>query len=197
MSTEEPGAVPIRGIEVALPDWVEGFLPAHPVLPSAEERMRLVIELSRENVLRKGGGPFAAAVFERDTGRLVSVGLNSVERLNNSALHAEVVALMFAQRRLDTFTLAGDELPAHELVSSCAPCAMCLGAVLWSGVRRLTWGAGREDALRINFDEGPVFPESIRYLEDRGIEVVPHVLRDEAGAVLQLYAERGGLIYNG
>ncbi len=190
-------SVPTRGIEVWLPEWVHEAMPAAGVLESVEDRMRLVIELSRENVLRREGGPFAAAVFERDTGRLVSVGLNSVERLRNSALHAEMTALMFAQQRLGVFTLAAEGLPAHELVSSCAPCAMCLGAVLWSGVRRLVWGAGREDALRIQFDEGPVFPESIRYVEERGVEMMPHVLREEARAVLQLYAGRGGLIYNG
>ncbi len=197
MAEAGEGRIPTRGVEVSLPGWVLEVVPANAVLASLEDRMRLVIELSRENVLRRAGGPFAAAVFERDSGRLVSVGLNSVERLRNSALHAEMTALMFAQQRLGTFTLAAEGLPAHELVSSCAPCAMCLGAVLWSGVRRLAWGAGREDALRLQFDEGPVFPESIRYVEERGIEMVPGVLRDEARAVLQLYASRGGLIYNG
>lgn len=197
MEKMSAGAVPTRGLEISLPDWIEDVLPVDPVLVTPEDRMRFVVELSRENVLRRTGGPFAAAVFERDSGRLVSVGVNSVERLNNSSLHAEVIALMFAQRRTGVFTLAAKSLPPHELVTSCAPCAMCLGAVLWSGVRRLVWGAGREDALRIHFDEGPVFPESIRYLERRGIEMMPNVLREEAGAVLDLYAERGGLIYNG
>ena len=74
---------------------------------------------------------------------------------------------------------------------------MCLGAVLWSGVRRLVYGAGREDALRVRFEEGPVFPASFRYLEDHGIEIVADFLREEARSVLDLYAERGGLIYNG
>jgi tRNA(Arg) A34 adenosine deaminase TadA len=74
---------------------------------------------------------------------------------------------------------------------------MCLGAVLWSGVRRLVYGADREDALRAHFEEGPVFPASFTYLEDRGIEIVPDFLREEASQVLDLYAERGGLIYNG
>jgi tRNA(Arg) A34 adenosine deaminase TadA len=88
-------------------------------------------------------------------------------------------------------------MPAHELFTSCEPCAMCLGATLWSGVRRLVCGAAREDATRLDFEEGPVFPESYRYLEERGIQIVRDLLRDEARAVLELYRATKGAIYNG
>lgn len=183
-------------VRLTLPSWVREFVDWSGDYPEDIHRMRLVVQLSRENVARETGGPFAAAVFERDAGRLVAVGLNGVTRLNNSAAHAEVVALMLAQRRLGSFTLDATGLPAHEIVSSCAPCAMCLGAVLWSGVRRLTWAAHREDALAIGFDEGPVFPASLRYLEERGIEAVPGPLRQEAREILQNYRSGGGEIYN-
>jgi tRNA(Arg) A34 adenosine deaminase TadA len=159
--------------------------------------MALAITLARENVERDTGGPFGAAVFEMAGGALVAVGVNSVIRLNNSTLHAEMVAFMMAQRRVGSFTLQAAGMPAHELVTSCEPCAMCLGATLWSGVRRVVYGALREDASRLNFDEGPVFPESYRYLEQRGIEIVRGVRRDEARAVLDRYRETRGRIYNG
>jgi tRNA(Arg) A34 adenosine deaminase TadA len=74
---------------------------------------------------------------------------------------------------------------------------MCLGATLWSGVRRVVYGAAREDASTLNFEEGPVFPESYQYLEDRGITITRNVLRDEARAVLELYRQKSGKIYNG
>jgi tRNA(Arg) A34 adenosine deaminase TadA len=74
---------------------------------------------------------------------------------------------------------------------------MCLGAVLWSGLARLVCGAGRQDALVLGFEEGPVFPESYRYLEDRGVEIVRGLLAEEARAVLRLYQERSERIYNG
>jgi tRNA(Arg) A34 adenosine deaminase TadA len=74
---------------------------------------------------------------------------------------------------------------------------MCLGTTLWSGVQRVVYGAAREDASILNFEEGPVFPESYKYLEDRGIEIVRNVMRDEARAVLELYRARSGKIYNG
>jgi tRNA(Arg) A34 adenosine deaminase TadA len=163
---------------------------------SVEDRMRLAIELARQNVMRGTGGPFGAAIFERSTGALLSVGVNSVVRLNNSTLHAEMVAIMMAQRRLGSYTLAGSASASYELVSSCDPCAMCLGAVLWSGVRRLVTGADRDDATALSFEEGPVFPQSYTYLEERGVAITRAVLRQEAASVLELYRRHGGQIYN-
>ena len=74
---------------------------------------------------------------------------------------------------------------------------MCLGATLWSGVRRVSYAATREDAARLHFDEGPVFPASYHYLEERGITIVRDFLRDEAVAVLERYRAKSGTIYNG
>jgi tRNA(Arg) A34 adenosine deaminase TadA len=191
----DPTAAPPPVI-VTLPSWVDEVVDRERRYETDEERMRLAIALSRENVVRGTGGPFGAAIFEAETGRVVDVGVNSVVRLHNCTLHGEMVAFMTAQARLRSFSLAAPGMPAHELVTSCEPCAMCIGATLWSGVRRVLCGATRDDAMALHFDEGPVFPESYRYLEARGIAFVRGVLREEARAVLELYRERGGKVYN-
>ena len=170
-------------------DWTRSYV-------TDEERIRLTIALARENVVREAAGPFGAAVFERGTGRLVAVGVNSVVRLRSSVLHGEMMAFILAQERTGSFSLAAPGLPAHELATSCEPCAMCLGATLWSGVKRLVFAAHREDAEDLGFDEGPVFAASYQYLRERGIEIVGGLLREEARAVFTLYRSRGGLIYN-
>lgn len=184
-------------IQISLPAWVGEVVGGQETYPGDEARMRLAITLSRENVVRGTGGPFGAAIFERDSGKLVAVGVNSVTRLSNCTLHGEMVAFMMAQASLRNFSLGAPGMPAHELVTSCEPCAMCLGAILWSGVSRVVTGASRQDATALRFEEGPVFPESYRYLEERGIELVRGVLRAEARAVLELYRASGGPIYNG
>ncbi|MEE8117320.1 MAG: nucleoside deaminase [Gemmatimonadales bacterium] len=184
-------------VRVTLPDWVDRFVEWDCPYPSDEDRMRLAIALARENAERGTGGPFGAAVFERDSHRLVAVGVNRVIGSNNSMLHAEMVAFMLAQQRVGSYTLGEAELPTHELVTSSEPCAMCLGAVLWSGVRRVVSGATWEDARKVGFEEGPVFPESFRFLEKRGVTLVRGVLRDEAAEVLRDYLRRGGTVYNG
>ncbi len=184
-------------IHVDLPQWVAETVDWERPLHGDEEKMRLAIELSRQNVLHGTGGPFGAVITERGSGRIVGVGVNSVVRLNNSALHGEMVAFMVAQARLGSFSLRAPDGPGHEIATSCEPCAMCLGATLWSGVTRVLCGAHRDDARRLHFEEGPVFPESHAYLEARGIEIVHGVLREEANAVLELYRSHKGPIYNG
>lgn len=179
-------------ITLRLPGWVREIVPdPEQVYERDEDRMRLAVELSRQNVRRGSGGPFGAVVFERDTGKVVSPGVNLVTSSGVSAFHAEMVAIMVAQKSLGGFDL-GD----YELVASTEPCAMCFGATTWSGVHRLVCGAREEDANRIGFDEGDKLPDWQRALEKRGIAVERDVLREEAAAVLREYVEMGGEIYN-
>lgn len=196
MSGSAPPAPPTASLQIDLPSWVGEVVDWGRRYRSDEEKVRLTVALARENVERGTGGPFGAAVLEAATGRLVAVGVNSVVRLHNAVLHGEVVAVMLAQQRLGSFTLAAPGMPVHELVTSCDPCAMCLGAILWSGVRRVVCGAAREDATHLRFDEGPVFPASYAYLAERGIAFARDFCRDEARAVLELYRSRSGPIYN-
>jgi tRNA(Arg) A34 adenosine deaminase TadA len=164
---------------------------------SPEERMAFVVELSRENIAQGTGGPFAAAVFDAVSGRLIAAGVNMVTRLGLSIAHAEIVALAQAQAVLGGFDLGGGGMPNCELVSSAEPCAMCLGAVPWSGVRSLVCGARDEDVRAVGFDEGAKREDWIEGLEARGIVVRRDVLRESAAAVLREYAAMGGPVYNG
>lgn len=184
-------------IRVVYPEWVDDVVDFDARCPDDEARMRVAITVARENVVRQTGGPFGAAIFAASGGPLVAVGMNLVVPLKNSTLHAEMVAFMMAQARAGHYTLAAPGLPPHELFTSCEPCAMCLGAVLWSGVRRVVWSATREDANALAFDEGPVFASSYKYLRRRGIQFDAGLLRAEGQAVLQLYREAEGTIYNG
>ena len=191
----QPANHPI--VRVEYPDWVDSIVDWDRTYATDEDRMRLAIAVSRTNVERGTGGPFGAAIFQKQSGRVVAVGMNSVLRYNNCVLHGEIMAFMMANQAVGSFTLNSPNLSSHEMHTSCEPCAMCLGATLWSGIQRLVCGAARDDALTLSFDEGPVFPASYHYLRERGIEVVRNVLRDEARAVLELYRQTSGKIYNG
>jgi tRNA(Arg) A34 adenosine deaminase TadA len=185
----------IPALRVDCPDWVGDLVDFTRAYDDDDARMRLAITLARDNVVHETGGPFGAAIFQARTGVLVGVGVNRVVPLHNSVLHAEVVAIMMAEARVGSYSLG--EPTAHELFTSCEPCSMCLGAAFWSGVRRIVWGATRDDAFQLSFDEGPVFPESYAYLRKRGMSFRAGLLRDEARAVFELYQGGGGEIYNG
>lgn len=183
-------------VSITWPEWIHETITFGTRYGTDHDRMRLAIELARQNVVRGTGGPFGAAIFERSTGALLSVGVNSVVRLANCTLHAEMVAFMLAQRRVGSFTLAAPGLDEHELFTSCEPCAMCLGATLWSGVVRVVYAAGGADARELGFDEGPVFAESHAYLRERGIALEGGLLREEARKVLARYRDLAGPVYN-
>jgi tRNA(Arg) A34 adenosine deaminase TadA len=142
-------------VEVSLPSWVAGYEESLKTssFVTDEDMMLVAVEASAKNVEHGTGGPFGAAIYERDkaTGksRLVALGSNSVVPLNNSTLHGEMVAIQFAEKRLGTFSLKATDKHEYILCTSCEPCAMCLGGTLWSGVSELICAGTKEDAEAI------------------------------------------------
>ena len=179
-----------------IPDWVNEYCRSYQASGDLNDRMMFVISASMKNVEEGTGGPFAAAIFENETGELLSLGVNLVEAQQSSMLHAEMVAIAVAQARLGTYDLGNTSSTGYELITSTEPCTMCLGGVLWSGVNKVVSAARDEDARAIGFDEGPKPDDWIKSLYDRGIEVLDDVERESARSVLQMYKEGEGHIYN-
>ena len=178
-----------------LPAWVKPFVADwQQPLSSINQRMQLAIALSNESVQQKTGGPFGAVVVNELTGELVSVGINLVTTAGLSIAHAEMVALSLAQLSVGQWNLSHSG--ALQLVTSCEPCAMCFGALPWSGIHSLVCGARKEDAEAAGFDEGDKPDQWVRSLQRRDIEVQRGILRSEAASVLTYYRDHGGPIYN-
>lgn len=173
--------------EIRLPDWLMAWpLPAAPA--SDDACIRLAIAIARENVARRGGGPFGAVVRGDARGEILSVGVNLCLPSGNPVLHAEVVAL----------SLAGAALAAPgrvTLYSSCEPCIMCLGALHWAGAGRVVWAALREDAEAVGFIEGAGCDALRVEMAARGVVFEPGVMRAEGASVLRDYIGNGGVIY--
>ena len=189
----------INNFNITLPQWaIEAHQQLPEYMPTHEERMAHVIRFSQLNFEHDTGGPFAAGVFERDSGKLVVIGVNRVVPSNCSSAHAEVVALSLAQQRLNTFDLGGPKMPVYQLVVNWRPCVMCYGALHWSGVRSLLIaGDGPELEQITGFDEGPIHPNWRGELEKNGIEVTSNVLMQEAIAVFEAFRASNRLVYNG
>lgn len=183
-------------ILLQLPSWVLSF--CHNVsfpLTDEQAKVRFVLSLAKQNIIAKTGGPFAAAIFNKKDNSLVSVGLNSVIKESCCVAHAEMMALMLAQKTLDSFDLSskGD----FQLVTSAKMCMMCFGAVIWSGIKEVVYSADTDDVESLTgFDEGPVPKDYEKQLLLRGIKLISCVCQEEGRAVLKLYKDSGGLIYN-
>ncbi len=188
-------------VELRLPTWISNLVERRgATFPTLASRMAFVIELARQNI-DHGGGPFGAAVFESESGKLVAPGVNLVLPLQSSLAHAEAVAIALAQRVCETYDLSSPGLRPMELVTSAQPCIQCYGILWWSGLQRLVIGARKEDVEQITgFMEGPLPPDWIQQLAVRPplppVTVVRDVLREEARAVLQRYRQMDRPIYH-
>lgn len=178
-------------LTITLPGWlVERTGRLEGPLKGDIEKAEFVIGLSRANIEHKTGGPFAAVVFECETHRLVSAGVNMVTPLSNSVLHAETVAIMFAQKKLGKIVL-DDCL----LVTSCEPCSMCLGAIHWAGFKKFIFCAPESAAIDAGFDEGDKPDNWAEKLQAKGVRVVENILAEQAAAVIYQYKNKSGPIY--
>lgn len=186
----------LLAMRVELPAWIAGFRAGLPAcLETPEQRMEVAIDLSRQNVLAGSGGPFGAVVVAEDSGEVVALGVNRVEPGHCSSAHAEIVALSMAQRLAADWDLGRHPASPLQLVSSCEPCAMCLGAIPWSGLASVLCGATKADAEAAGFDEGDRPDRWLEKMAARGIRVHIGLMRAEAAAVLDLYARSGKTIY--
>lgn len=183
-------------VHLTLPVWVHDAVDTARAYPGNADKVALAIELSSRNVDAGSGGPFGAAVFDA-ADRIVSVGVNRVLPHACSVAHAENMAYMLAQQRLQRARLnmddAGNRLGTFTLATSAQPCCQCYGATVWAGVDRLLIGARAEDVEALTaFDEGPLPADWIGELERRGIQVVRDLERDAARDVLRRYGKSEG-----
>jgi len=181
-------------LQLTLPVWLRDALGTNRVYGDDEARVALAIDLARSNVENATGGPFGAAVFSAD-GRLVSVGVNRVLPQNCSVAHAEMMAYMLAQARVQRSRL-NENGERFVLATSAQPCCQCYGATFWAGIDELLIGARSADVEELTeFDEGPLPSDWIGELERRGIAVRRDILRDAARGVFLRYRELGGQRY--
>jgi len=185
-----------QAIHINLPAWLSEHIQSYSQSTKLNKRMDFVIAASKKNIEMKTGGPFAAAIFEIGSGKLISLGLNLVESQRLSILHAEILAISLAQQALKTYNLDSNPEIKYELLTSTEPCAMCLGAIPWSGVQRVVTGASSSIAEAIGFDEGAKPGDWKKALEARKIEVITQIQQASAEQVLKQYSLAGGLIYN-
>jgi tRNA(Arg) A34 adenosine deaminase TadA len=186
--------------EVQLPSWLEDVqLPQ--VVTSEDALMDLLNDLAARNVEEGTGGPFAAAIYDNSTGEIVSIGVNLVLSANLSFAHAEMVTLSLAQQALGEWSLNADGR-ARTLMINAQPCAMCMGAIVWSGIAAIDFAAlGSDVEALTGFDEGPVSAAWQDELESRGISVKVGRGEHAAHRVLEAFGARAAsgnaTLYNG
>lgn len=160
----------------------------------AKLAMEVTLSALKQSLEHQAGGPFSASVWTQK-GRLVSLAVNLVVPSGYSLAHAEMLALSRAQESVGSWSLSQGEDP-FILVSSCEPCAMCYGGLLWSGVQELYYAATKKDAERLGFDEGRKPSDWITACSERGVTVHSPLMTQEGVSLLQKYQSDNGVVYN-
>ena len=107
--------------------------------------------------------------------RIISRGYNQVEKLNDPTAHAEVIALTSA------FNYLGSKyLPDATIYITVEPCLMCAGALYWSKIARIVYGASDEKNgyLRVAGPNSPFHPKT---------DLVRGVLKDECANLMTYF----------
>ncbi len=138
--------------------------------------MRLAIELSE-----KSRYPYGAVVV-RD-GKIIGRSDAEVPIANTAISHAELRAIEDAMGEMGGH-LCAEGGHGATIYSSCEPCAMCMGAILYTGISRLIYGATLEDSAECVNDILASSEDIANACRNRTIEIVPEVLRSEAKEVL-------------
>lgn len=115
--------------------------------------------------------PIGAVVVVNN--KIIARGRNMTERLNDPTAHAEMIALTSA------FSNIGAKyLPDATLYVTVEPCLMCAGALYWSKVTRIVWGADDEKNghKRVTKDEWPFHQKA---------EVTKGVLKEECAKLMK------------
>lgn len=127
-----------------------------------KELLLRTVEIAHK-AMESGNHPFGALLADKDGNILMEQGNEFTE--GGSAYHAETLLLLSAARKYSP-----EKLAECTLYSNFEPCCMCTGALYWTNVRRLVFGATEKDLLRFTGDneENPTFSLSSREVVEHG-----------------------------
>lgn len=132
-----------------------------------EQDERYMREALREAMFAAGEDevPIGAVIVCR--GRIIGKGRNMTERLNDPTAHAEMIAITAA-----TEAMGGKYFNDCTLYVTVEPCPMCAGALAWSQIGRVVYGASDPKRGFSLFSPSLMHPKT---------EVVSGVLAEECG----------------
>lgn len=111
---------------------------------SHEERMKIAINEALKAVDDGDGGPFGAVIVQND--EVLSTAHSEVLKRQDSVVHAVILAIQEAEKRLGSHDLSGCSLYTVN-----RPCPMCLGACLNAGIDHVYYGVPHKKTSEIGF----------------------------------------------
>jgi len=140
--------------------------------------MKQAVFQAFEGMRKNEGGPFGAVIVRN--GEMIAQAHNEVLKTNDPTAHAEITAIRKAAALLSRFDLSD-----CEIYSTCEPCPMCFAAIHWAKMKKLTFGATREDAAKIGFDDQYIYD----VIQGKAEKLQVAVLQDDHNECLKPFTE--------
>lgn len=153
------------------------------------EIMKLAIEKARETMRENIGGPFGAAIIDKE-GNVIAVSSNRVLGDKDPTAHAEITAIREACKKLGTHDLTGCAIYATGY-----PCPMCLGAIIWANIKECYFGCKPKDAEKIGFRDDFIYRFIKMDCEDDSILEFKQVAREDCLELFDEYQETQKELY--
>lgn len=147
-----------------------------------EKFIDIAIELSKKAVY-----PYGAIIVKN--GEIIGRSDSDVPVSKTAYSHAELRAIEDAMDHLGGH-LCAEGGKDCVIYSSCEPCAMCMGAILYTGIEKLVYGATLEDSKECVNDilvKAQVVADNCK---NRNIEIIKEIHRDKAVEVLKIKGEK-------
>lgn len=139
-----------------------------------EQYMRLAL-IEAGKALEKEEVPIGAVLVINN--RIIARSFNQVEMLSDSTAHAEILSLTAAYNSLST-----KFLPDATLFVTIEPCLMCSGALYWSRIGRVVFGAydDKNGYRKYTGERNPFHPKT---------KLTGGVLEEECAALMKSFFE--------
>ena len=151
--------------------------------------MKLAIDKARETMNKDFGGPFGAAIVNKE-GNVITVASNSVLKDNDPTAHAEINAIRQACKILNS-----KDLNEYILYTTAYPCPMCLSAIIWANIKEVYYGCTPKDAENIGFRDDFIYRLISEKCNDSNTLNILQLDRDECIKLFEEYNEKEKVIY--
>lgn len=132
--------------------------------------MRLAIK-EANTAFEKGEIPVGALIVSK--GHILAKAHNQTERLKDVSAHAEMLTITAAANYLNS-----KYLKDCTLYVTLEPCVMCAGALYWSQIDRIVYGASDPKRGCLRFDRELIHPKT---------EIVAGVLEEECSQLMKTF----------
>ena len=153
-------------------------------MPESDDHFMKQALKEAQKAYDEGEVPIGAVIVMQD--KIIARAYNQVEKLNDSTAHAEIIALTSAYNYL-----GAKYLPDATLYVTIEPCLMCAGALYWSKISKVAYGATDEkNGYRKYLTPGPSPQGEGRNPFHPKTEIVNGVCKEECAALIKQFFKK-------